>query len=144
MAKYTIKVNGLSELNMYFNNIKAKTPEQLDILGKRLTDRMVAIAKEKVSPLNSGTGALRRSIYNQKVGNNWIVTAGEGLKRPYAYYQEFGFAPHYIHKSQFGQKAIGEFQYVEQFFPFMAPAFRRVISHINTDLNLTTEKIIRG
>jgi len=144
MVGYTIKVNGLSELSMYMNNLKVKTPEELDILGKKLTDRMVSIAKEKVAPLNSGTGALRRSIYNQKVGKNWIVTAGEGLKRPYAFYQEFGFAPHYIHKSQFGQKAIGEFQYVEQFFPFLSPAFRRVVSHINADLNLTAEKIIRG
>lgn len=142
-------VKGHKEVVEYMKRIIRKTPEEGNKLCERLCKKIVKIAKEKAGPLHTGTGALRKSINYKKVGNDWIVSAGEGLKRPYAYYQEYGYMGHWIHRSMLPHGVKGkwgkkQFFYVSQYFPYMSPAYRKVLARIRTDLNRTANKIIGG
>ena len=139
-----VQVKGLKDVQQYLKRIQRKTPE----LAMQLTEKMAQIAvkeaKAKVAPLKSGTGALKRSIRYFQKGNGFVVTAGEGLPRPYAYYQEVGFTPHFISRTQFGSKAFGRRMRVSQFFPYMSKGFRKALRNASRELRRTANKIVRG
>jgi hypothetical protein len=149
MPAIQVTVRGDKEVASYLKNIVRKTPQEGDRLCERLCRKIVKIAKSKVAPLRTGTGALKRSIHYKKVGDVWTVSAGEGLKRPYAYYQEFGFMGHWIHRSMLPHGSKGkwgrkDFFYVSHYFPYMSPAYRKVLARIRTELNRTANKIVGG
>jgi len=144
MAFVNVKIVGLIQAELYFKNIQRKTPKLGLELTERIARKIVEVAKQKVAPLDSGTGALKASIEMHKEGNGYIVTAGKGLPRGYAYYQEYGFQPHWIHKSQFGHKARGTFMRVSQFFPYMSKGWRAALKRLPGELNKTANKIVRG
>ena len=155
-SSVTVRIRGDKEVNRYLKSIQTKTPTEGKMLTKRLAQFIVRSAKQRVAPMKSGTGRLMRSIIARPSAKGYVVTAGEGIKRPYAYYQEFGFKTHSVPISKLPRgsrlyqelKAGGvrgrilirwrkEFQYME-------PAFRRAITVLDTELNRTANKIIRG
>ena len=95
-----------------------------------------------------------RSIIARPSTKGYVVTAGEGIKRPYAYYQEFGFRPHSVSISKLprGSRLYQETKlgggrgriFVRRWTPYMEPAFRRAITVLDTEMNRTANKIIRG
>jgi len=148
-----MRVRGLKGFQTYMNKVVRAVPKESDKLGKRLSKQIVMFAKEKAGPLGSGTGALKRSIKYEKEGNSYVISAGGNIpksQRPeHAYYQEFGFGGHWIHSSQAtgnmkrDMVAKGKrFAFVKQYFPYMAPAFRKVQNRLRTELNRTGNKII--
>lgn len=154
MVAVTVRITGDKEVNRYIKRVQTKTPKE----GKKLTERLakfiVKSAKQRVAPLKTGSGALMRSIKMRPSKNGFVVSAGEGLRRPYAYYQEFGFSPHSVRISKLSQtsrlfqelkagKTRGRI-FVRRHTPYMEPAFRTALSRIGTELNRTANNIIRG
>ena len=144
MAFVSVRVRGFKDVQLYLKRIVRKTPKLALQLTERMAQIVVREAKAKVAPLGSGTGKLKASIHSFKKGNGFVVTAGEGLPRPYAYYQEFGFSPHYIHRKQFGSKARGKFQFVSRWFPYMSKGYRKALKNASRELRRTANKIVRG
>ena len=151
----TVRIRGDKEVNRYIKSIQTKTPQEGKMLTKRLAHFIVRSAKQRVAPMKSGTGKLMRSIRARPSPRGYVVTAGEGFRRPYAYYQEFGFAPHAIHRDMISTgsrlrklgrtgKRKREFFWVSKWTPYMGPAFRRAITVLDTEMNRTANKIIRG
>jgi len=138
-----VTVKGWKEMRLYMKKVERRTPIEGQKLTKLMAERIAQIARMKVAPLHSGSGMLKSSIKVEKTQLGYRVSAGEGLPRPYAYYQEYGFSPHYIHKKQFGSKAKGKFLLVRQFFPFMGPAWRKVTTNISGELRRTANRIVR-
>ena len=154
MNAVTVRVSGLKEVNRYMKKIQTKTPKEGERLTKRIAQFIVRSAKMRVAPEKTGTGDLMRSIEMHRYKNGYVVTAGRGLRRPYAYYQEFGFAPHSVRISALDKRSriYQELKaggtrgriFVRRFTPFMSPAFRKAVSRIGIDLNRTANEIIRG
>ena len=142
-----VKIIGLKKAQLYLKNIERKTPGLALKLTEKMAQIIVRTAKEKVAPLNTGTGALKDSIEYHKKGNGYIVTAGKGLARPYAYYQEFGYTPHFIGlknldpkvRSRWGSK--GSRFFVKHFFPYMSKGYRKALSKASIELKKTADKI---
>jgi len=140
-----VGVKGLNEVKLYFKNVIAKTPKKMLRLTETLARVVRDEAKAKVAPLDSGTGELRDSIVMKKEGDGFIVEAGRGLKRPYAYFQEFGYFPHFVSKKKWmGPRPFGKSMYVQQFFPFLSKGFRKALRKLPSEMNRTANKIVRG
>ena len=138
-----VTIKGWKDTRVYYKKVERRTPIEGEKLTKRMAERIAQIARMKVAPLKSGSGGLKTSIMVEKTPLGYRVSAGKGLPRPYAYYQEYGFSPHYIHKKQFGSKAKGKFMMVRQFFPFMGPAWRKVTTNLTGELRSTANRIVR-
>lgn len=153
-SSVTIRIRGDKELNRYLKRIETNTPREGDYLTKRLARFIVRSAKQRVAPMKTGTGRLMRSIMMQKSAKGYVVSAGRGIPRGYAYYQEFGFKPHSVRLSNLpkGSRLYQEAKlsgargrvFVRRFTPYMEPAFRRAVTILDTELNKTANKILRG
>ena len=150
MAAVTVRIKGFNEVNRYIKRIVARTPKQGMKLTKRLAEFIMRSAKQRVAPLKSGTGALMESIEMHKSKSGYVVSAGKGLPRPYAYYQEFGFAPHPIKMKHLSSAAKTKWSFlrkkkfwVHKNTPYMGPAFRMALKRLNSELNRTANKIVR-
>ena len=155
VSTISIRVTGDKEVQMYLAKIQRDTPIEGERLTEELCREMVAYAKEKVSPLNTGSGKLRDSIRYYKEGKVWVVNAGEGVVnksgKHYAQYQEYGYTPHYVSVNSLGPGKLRNTMrsagvrkiFVSQYFPYMSKARRKVLSGIDTKMNRTAEKIIR-
>ena len=156
-----MKVQGFQEVLEYLAKIKRKTPEATDDAAKEICKEMARIARSKVAPQNSGSGALRSSINYRRVAGSrksaskiWAVnTSGQGemsggaipgSERPqHAYYQEYGFAPHIVHVSMLSPGTLKssleqegkEFITVSWSTPYMSYARRKVLRRVRTITN---------
>ncbi len=92
---------------------------------------------------------LRKSIKTTvKSENEMVVSVGEGLYRPYGYYQEFGYAPHHVSVKKHpevaplarGRGAI----YVSKHTPFIQPALNNLQNIIDRVIVTYIEKGLIG
>lgn len=131
---------GLRGTELAIGDIVNELPEVGSNIMEDLANRLQVSAKNRVAPLDSGSGELKDSIVARWV-NQWsmVVFAGQGIKRPqHAVHQEFGFAPHWIHKSQWmgdwsGWTSSDDFAYVRKHTPYMAPAVEEITKPSKVD-----------
>jgi len=135
----SIRLKGDRETFLKLSRISKKADESSIKFSRELALEIESLAKRFVSPLKTGTGALKESIkaIETRSGRGWFVVAGRGLSRPYAYYQEKGFAPHWIHKNMVEPNARMRFNpkgfaFVRRHSPFMRPAFTEVVNRLDT------------
>ena len=150
----TITITGDKSVRRYLNKVILRVPKEMNKLTERMAKFIVNSAKQRVGPLKTGTGDLMRSIEYHKSQKGYTVTAGEGLQRPYAYYQEMGFKPHSVRISKLkeGSRIKNELQaggfrgrvFVRRHTPYMGPAFRNGLKKLPNEMNRTGNKIIRG
>ena len=145
-----VRIKGMRETFLYLRRVKARTKKKAKLLTEKIAMKIQRRARKLVGPLHTGTGDLKRSIQVVKGKNGYSVVAGRGLKKPYAYYQEKGFMAHRIHYNMIDPRARSKWPYsrrgyvVSRWTPFMAPAFRHVLASIESELNRTANKIVRG
>ena len=161
MIDITIKVQGFDQVLEYLAQIKRRTPEAADNTAKEVCKRMAKIARDKVAPGKSGSGALKQSINYRRVAGSkqsasktWTVdTSGKGTmggspipddQRPmHAYYQEYGFAKHPVRVSNLSPGTLKEKMEglgkevitVSEHTPYMSYARRKVLNKIRTISN---------
>lgn len=150
----TIRITGDKELNRYLKRIQANTPREGNYFAKKMAQFIVRSAKQRVAPMKTGTGRLMKSIMMHKSTKGYVVSAGRGVPRGYAYYQEFGFRPHSVRLSSlpkgsrlYQEASLGGARgrvFVRRYTPYMQPAFRKAVAILDTELNKTGNKILRG
>ena len=162
MIDITIKVQGFDQVLEYMAQIKRRTPIAGDNTAKEVCKRMAKIARDKVAPGKSGSGALKQSINYRRVAGSkqsasktWTVdTSGKGTmkgspipddQRPqHAYYQEYGFAKHSVRVSNLSPGTLKEKMEglgkevitVSESTPYMSYARRKVLNKIRTISNI--------
>jgi len=155
VSQIQVRMSGSGrEVIRYVHRVRSNTKKYGLVLTKKIAKSIARRARRIVTsrgPHNTGTGALYNSIkaMPSSSGKSWLVTAGRGLVRPYDYYQEFGFRPHFIHKDMVSKGSSlrrkgKNFFFVSRHTPFMGPAFRYAVNRLDADLNRTANKIIRG
>jgi hypothetical protein len=126
MLEMSVSMHGLTTLEKDISEIRGELPETGRKIMDDLASRVAVEARSRVGPRGSGSGALKNSIRAQWLNQYALkLSAGQGLSRPYAYYQEMGFTPHYVHRSQWmGPRwtSSDEFAYVSKHTPYMRPA----------------------
>ena len=162
MIEITIQVQGFDQVLEYLAEIKRRTPIAADNTAKDVCKRMAKLARSKVAPGKSGSGALRKAInYRRSMGSKnsaskvWTVdTSGRGTlkgrpipeeQRPvHAYYQEYGFEKHPVRVSNLSpgsplkekMEGLGkEVITVSEHTPYMSYARRKVLRKIRTISN---------
>ena len=145
------RIRGDKEVFQFLRRLPVKANKQGKRLTKRIARKIWTRAREIVAPFKTGSGDLKRSIEMLPIkgGKGWTVVAGRGLKRPYAFYQEFGFGAHTIVNKNLNPKVKGKWakfgrKYLDQrWTPYMAPAFNRAVRELDFELNKTANKIVR-
>lgn len=126
--------------------LEKEFPEQGKKILNDLGDRVKLSA---IGRVNVDTGRLKSTIETRWKSKHTIeVVAGEGLPRPYAYFQEKGFTPHSFHVSKWmgSSPPQGEFVTVgragkgKSWRPFMRPAFENMTT--GSKLNEIVDKWI--
>lgn len=145
MAEITINITGLNELNTYLVNLPKKLDKELGKVNKNFASFVQKSAKLRAP--QGPTGNLKDSISIR--GKNDKITIS--VDSPYAYFQEFGFAPHMIYPNmdnRLGIKlkdlGITHPLWVSHFQPFMQPALEAGLNHLPIWLNQATEKALNG
>lgn len=145
-----VTITGIDKVEKYIMNLPAKIDKEGTELTRKLADMIASHARMLVAPFNTGTGDLRKSIDVSSIPHGHRVSAGAfrqgGIN--YGWYQELGFTPHYIHRdmldSRVRNKTRAKFWKVSRATPFMMPSLRSVVSRLNTELNRTADRIVRG
>jgi len=149
MYEVSITSKGLKGTSQYIANFRKRFPQKTKDIMNDLSSRVLQSARARVGSQGSGTGTLSNNLeakwinqYSIKVSAPALLSTGygTGTPRPYPYYQEMGFKPHYVHRSQWMGStwtSNDEFAYVRKHTPYMRPAFNTVSSPDNVD------KIIR-
>jgi hypothetical protein len=127
-----IQINGIEKLQRFM----AELPIQLnkEIMSKS-EDFMRFVQKSARLRAPRDTQTLVQNINVIRVGNEIILDTGE---TPYAYFQEFGFRPHWIHTDQITgsnkfSQIYGEgrrFIFVSKSKPFLMPALESGIKNL--------------
>ena len=118
-------------------------------MNKQLSDGsgefMKAVQKSAKLRAPKDTLQLKDSIVATKTKNGWdlIVASKQG------FYQEMGFKPHWIHKSQILETNNPRMQGKDFFFvskskPFVGPALEKNLSNLSTILTKSTKIAIGG
>lgn len=114
-------------------------------LSKSSGKWMKAVQKSAKLRAPKDTRELRKSIVVTKTKNGWdlIVASKQG------FYQEMGFKPHWIHKSQIlktnNSRLKGkDFYFVSKSKPFVRPALEHNLSHLSQTLSKGTKRAIGG
>jgi hypothetical protein len=168
MMDIQIEVTGDTRVLAYLAELKRRTPEVTDETGKEACSEMAKIARTKVAPGKTGSGALRKAInYKRTAGSKssamkvWTVdTSGTGRlkgapipqdQRPFhAYYQEYGFAPHQVRVSNLSPGSLKERMQdlgvqvitVKTWTPYMNYARNQVLKRIRTITNRHVKAMI--
>ncbi len=138
-----IHIVGIKEVNHFFLNLPKKMDKEVMVSSEEFMRFIQRSAKIR-APRNSGK--LAQSI-NIKGGKN---TIGISVDSPYAYFQEFGFAPHWIHSSMPNRSGgtVGSslkkrgFIFVQNFKPFITPALEIGLSRLPMFLERATDKAV--
>ena len=150
MVFVQVRIKGVRETFLYLRRVKTRTKKEGMKLTKKVAMKIMRKAKRIVAPLHSGTGDLKKSIQVVKGKSGYSVVAGRGLKRPYATFQEKGFAPHRIFYNQIDPRARMKWPYspkgyvVSRWTPFMSPAYNYVLRMMESELRRTANKLVRG
>lgn len=135
-------LNGLTEIEKRF-------PQAVEGICREASNLIVSEARDWVAPKGTGSGRLKESIHAKVIKDDFgwraDIFAGENTWRPakgkhggpvnYALMQEYGFAPHIIHKSMWMGPVwtpSGEFATVRSFMPFMRPSLTSLESNIDS------------
>jgi hypothetical protein len=136
-----INITGIDTVNRYMVELPKKLDFALTQASENFIDLTVIDAKNR-APISAG--GLMQSIRKEPVrkGKNvkvWKIVADS----PDAYFQEVGFAPHFINagmENRMGIKLsdlgfVGK-AWVSHNKPFMAPAVERQLSRLSQELNI--------
>ena len=125
---------------------------QMDLrhVTRQMTEDTATVAFDvarATAPGMDSTGALRNSITKKVFGrNSFEVSAGEGLDRDYARFQEFGYAPHTIKTSwshNIRDPDAKGGMLVSKFTPFMGPATQASARLLDSQLQAKITSTIR-
>jgi len=128
--------------------LQKELPHTANKILKDISSRAEVYA-QSIAPTD--TGRLKSTIETKQVNQYSFdlkigpVPRGKGSKESYDYYQEYGFRPHYVHRSMWmGSKwtSSDDFAYVRKNTPVIWPTYREfltpdnvnsmVIKHVNT------------
>ena len=130
-----IEVQRLSQLRRFFNSLPLEIDKEITKGGAEFMARVQKSAKLG-APRTPGGGELARSIIVRKVGRRIVLSA----TAPYAYFQEFGYRPHWIHSGMSNRmgRLIGSiygkrgFLFVSKYKPFLFPALEINLARLIT------------
>lgn len=153
VVTFSVRITGERELFSYMRRVSQKEGPEANRMTRELANKHAWHAKRLAAPGRTGTGDLKRSIHVIPVhGKNkgYIVRAGEGLTRPEAWFQEYGFAPHTISLMQLDprvRKRWSIFGYKFDVFrhtPYMKPALDKVLTTFDIDAIKYADRILGG
>jgi len=144
----TVRIKGLRKVERLY----AQLPQAINKQILRVSDVfMKEVQKSAKLRAPVETGFLKDQIQVRKRGKQIILDTGEAY---YAYYQEFGFAPHIIPKEYFAQhveapnipgrfvRRPSGFTLVSKHKPFIFPALEINLSKLPNMLLQATKKAI--
>jgi hypothetical protein len=128
-----MSVRGDKEKNNFLLNLPKEVTAELDKESMLFTRDVQKSAKLR-APKDTGEMATRIQFLLGKKKGQYIVN----VDSPYAYYQEFGFTPHFVPKntSTKNSKGFTEFgMFVSKFTPFLTPALEFYVAKLNSRLS---------
>ena len=143
---FRMVVRGWKDLRLYSQRLKRKTPGYANDMTSKQAHAAYLIAKTKIGRGGSGSGDLVNSLKITQDKLGYKLSAGQGLTRPYAYYQEYGFSAHTVAaKNWGGPKPMSKFKMrVAKFYPYMGPAWRRISKRGGAYLDKVIRKMMRA
>lgn len=146
-----LKIHGIDKVNRFMTRL----PKQINVqIGKQGEVFMKAVRKSAKLRAPRWTGALARSItYAKKGKREWKIV----VESPYAYFQEFGFRPHYVQlwrptragavvadwAASKGIKTYKGSIFVSGYKPFIIPALEMQIARLPSSLSMGLNNAVR-
>ena len=138
------EIRGLAELNKYFAQLPLRVEKEL-VRGNLDFMKRVRDSARRRAPKD--TKALKDSITIQETKSKGKSNQVKLLvDSPYAYFQEVGFRPHWIHSDMiYGSKKLTRegFFYVQKNKPFVIPAFNFHIKKLDKLLSKSIDISIK-